>query len=359
MILNQTALIQNRVRLSNLFVMGVVYYCRFSLLCCLPHYLLFLFGSIADTNETIRSTTASGDFLLETDTSELNINQSWLQGVFFYGFLISIMQFGIAIASFLEGSNELDMSVPSSTKSTRRVGIPRAVNQRPQLNCTQLCVYQCLMCCSYFGVCFVTRLSVLLLSAFALGFLSGRCLSLSFDSSATSQTFSQSSTQMHLDRSQEILLAIFTFVVLVSGFLYSPPYAATETPKSPLRFNALFVSIISCISVVYHCCLPRILQSASRMPLNDRKKIQLDRRSSASSFEESKRQDDEAYDYEATSSIIPSNFLSACRGDEKKARTMYSKMLKWRHDHHLETTLTRPQSSAHIFHRLGQYQAII
>lgn len=351
MILNQTVLIQNRVRLSNLLILGAVYYCRFSLLCCLPHYLLFLFGSIADTNENSKSSFV--DFSFETDNMDLGINQSWLQAVIFYGFLVSIMQLGIVIESSLEGIVKLDISATSSSKASKiGVGMTGSgINQRSHSYCTQLCLYQFLMCCSYFGACFVTRLSVLLLCVFALGFSSGRCLSLSFSSAApTSQTAFQSPSHQTLQfgRSREILLAIFTFVSLVSGFLYSNPDATL--PTSPLRYNAFFVCIITCVSVSYHCCLPRILHSASRMSLNDRRKIQFDRRSSTGSADEESQQpedDDEA----RAGYTVPANFLSTCRGDEKKARSMYAKMLRWRHEHSLDTILTRQQSSPHIFHR--------
>ena len=352
---NQTIL-HRRFRFSNLLVAVVVYYSRFSLLCCFLQHLLFLFGGIGNASidgidlhdipvTQIHFPNSKESSIQHSSSGVVFANQSWNQTVLSYGILLSAMQLGISLASNF-GSTQI------GSKASIAYNVSRLVQS---FTMTKLCFQQILLCISYLGICFVSRFSVLLLLFFLLVFISSRCLTMSFTNPVTS--FHSQHQVNNSDRNRELLITIFLFVALISGFLYaphSPTLSTTSVESSPMRYNASCLFGLVCVSVAYHFCLARML-----LPSHSRQKsTSLDSGISSNSvisrsqgaIEEGKDDGDDQ-----PLGAVPLNFLSVCGNNEAKAAEMYRKMLRWRRDNGVENILTVSQSSQHVFQSILEH----
>lgn len=206
---------------------------------------------------------------------------------------------------------------------------------------------------------------------YLLGFSSNKCLDLSVGQ-LSSPVLSQSFHNPTIDNHKELLTAIFIVTTIANGFLYSfdhsnlTPATATAVSVSfgtcsPLRYNAMFAAILCIFSIAYHACVARSVHSGGWMgkPFKSKRKALEDPSGHYPATLHAQSLDVNAEEARInvadTSLPIPSNFLSACKGNRGNAAIMFRKMLAWRKQNAVDSILHTPQSSQEVFHAILEH----
>jgi len=331
------AIQQRRLRLSYILVLGMVYFPRFSLLTCFLHHLLFLYQ-----NGTIGDVVKEGNIM--DNNSNNNYDITWCQVVIGFGILLSSMQLGMSTSTLI---------LSNINKSSSKNGIMR------------LCVYQIILCIIYVGICTVSRYFILFILFGLLGYFNTQCLFLAESHALIPSSYKLVSPN-GTDKIKVLITMVFIFSTLLSGFLYNRQmslaveHSTSLSEKeyfgfyhaanlSPSLYNVLFIVILCGASLVYHGCLSIMLthrspklKSLKNSSLSSAQVSNTESRNEYKLSSSSNPSDIDTNTSELTLTVddlslpIPINFLSICKGNQEKARTMFHKMLLWRRQNSLD-----------------------
>lgn len=231
---------------------------------------------------------------------------------------------------------------------------------------------------AYIFSCFVTRYSLIMYSYICIGIFGSifhldninKTSSSTSLSSSTNITFHSKSNEQDISNLLERRLVTFSFVILLSGYLYNDRFSV----QFPLHRIAILSLILCIFNLIHYQLINKILymkmkSTTSSSSLSQSNMMKSSNNISSSSSSSKSRMNTYNNITTTTAShtngdstaaeqvdkyhgLVPSNFLSACNGNLINAQKMYSKMLAWRKKYQVDEILDIPQDH---FHTILQY----